>query len=360
MNNNNSNNYNKYTFSNHNKLNNDIYSNKNDKFLKTRSKTMTNLIEFFENKNAKENNLNQIKRPININTKDISNTKINNLINKKECPTCKQKGNNDFYCQKCTLIHLITFIQNSYISFIKQNVSNLIKQKPKENLEIFLSNLTIIFPNEKKMPFAEAFFLLTEEGRNIFNEKMNSFKSSLCLGCFNYITDQNKIVGNENNNDGIVFKFPCGCVFCSGKCLNRFINAVPINKMKSFICACGVEYEYMQLKFLLYFSISHNLTKFKNEILRYMNEIINKKCCKCNKVIPIIEGNKSDVNILEVMDVEADKIFGIHRFNHLICDICNKSRDITKNKFYCNLCSSEHSIMGEKNNKNYKVTCSIF
>jgi hypothetical protein len=78
MNNNNNNNYNKYTFNNHNKLKNDIYSNKNDKFL-TRSKTMTNLIQFFENKNAKENNLNQIKRPININTKDISNTKINNL-----------------------------------------------------------------------------------------------------------------------------------------------------------------------------------------------------------------------------------------------------------------------------------------
>ena len=359
MNNNNSNNCNKYNFNN-NKLNNDIYSNKHDKFVKTRSKTMTNLIEFLENNNKKENNLNQIKRPININTKDISNTKINNLINKKECPSCKQKGNNDFYCQKCTLIHLISFIQNSYISFIKKNVSNLIKQKPKENLEIFLSNLTIIFPNEKKMSFAEAFFLLSEEGRSFFNEKMNSFKSSLCLGCFNYITDQNNIVGNENNNDGIVFKFPCGCVFCSGKCLNRFINAVPINKMKSFICACGVEYEYMQLKFLLYFSISHNLIKLKNEILRYMHEIINKKCCKCNKVIPIIDGNKSDVHILEVMDVEADKIFGIHRFHHLICDICNKSRDITKNKFYCNLCSSEHSIMGEKNYKNYQITCSIF
>jgi len=367
MNNNNNNNCNQYNATNNNIINNDIYKNRQEKFIKTRSKTMSNLIDFFENKNknTNENNLNQIKRAININTKDISNIKNNNIINKKECPTCKQQGSNDFYCQKCILIHLIAFMRNSYISFIKKNISNLIKQKPIENLEIFLSNLTIIFPNKTKMSFAEAFFLLSEEARNNFNEKMNSLKSSLCLGCFNYINDQNNIMGTEinknmNNNDGIIFKFPCGCAFCSGKCLNRFINAVPISKMKSFICACGVEYEYMQLKFLLYFSLSHNLIKFKNEILRYMYEIINKKCCKCNKVIPIIEGNKSDAHIIEVMDKEADKIFGIHRFNHFICDICNKSRDITKNNFYCNLCSSEHSIMGEKNYKNCQIICSIF
>lgn len=358
-------NKNNNNFNNNNKINNDINKNKQDKFMKTRSKTMTNLINIFENKNRKENNLNQIKRPQNINTKDISNVKINNLINKKECPTCKQQVSNDFYCQNCTLMHLISFIQNSYISFIKNNVSNLIKQKTKEKFEIYLANLTIIFPCQTKKSFSEAYFLLSEAGKHILDEKINNFKSSLCLGCFNYVNDQNNIVGNENeknlnNNDGIVFKFPCGCVFCSGKCLNRFINAVPLNKMKSFICACGFEYEYMQLKYLLYFSISHNLIKFKNEILRYMYEIINKKCCKCNKVIPVIEGNRSDVHAIEVMDNEADKIFGIHRFNHLICDICNKSRDITKNKFYCNLCSNEHSIIGEKNFKNCQINCSIF
>ena len=80
---NNNNNSNKYNISNNNKLNNDIYNKKRYNFIRYRSNTMSNLIDLYENKNTKDNNLNQIKRPKNINTKDISNTKINNLIKKK-------------------------------------------------------------------------------------------------------------------------------------------------------------------------------------------------------------------------------------------------------------------------------------
>ena len=151
-----------------------------------------------------------------------------------------------------------------------------------------------------------------------------------------------------------------GCIFCSEDCLNRFINAVPINKIKSFVCGCGVEYEYLQLKYLLYFALSHNLTKFKNEVMRYMYEIIKNKCCKCNKEIPLIQGKKNNVNIIEVYDKEAETIFGIYKFNHLICDKC--INEIVNNKFYCNLCSSEHLITSKKNIKNCEIrnTCSIF
>ena len=203
----------------------------------------------------------------------------NNVNMSKECPTCKKSGN-DIYCQNCLLNHLIPLVQNSYIQFIKNNISNLIKFRPKENLTTFLKNLQLVFPNKKSDSFLNVYKLLDQNNKNLFKEKLNNFKSSLCLGCFRIVNQKNTFISyNEKGNDKNVFlfKFPCGCIFCSENCLNRFINAVPITRINSFICGCGVEYDFIQLKFLLYFAISHNLIKFKTEILRYMYDIIKNK-----------------------------------------------------------------------------------
>jgi len=307
-----------------------------------------------------KNNINSFK---NMNKNNSENKANFGMNNSKECPTCRKPGKDNFYCENCLFNHLLQFVQSSYIAFIKNNITNLIKQKPKENLTIFLSNLTITFPNQTKKSFSESFFLLSEKDKNIFNEKLNTFKTSLCLGCFNLINKENYMSFNKKiATQKIVFKFPCGCSFCSPDCLNRFINAVPICKITSFICACGVEYDYIQLKFLLYFALSHNLISFKNEILRYMYEIIKNKCCKCRKEIPLIEGKKNNVNIIEIKDEEGEKIFGINKFMHLLCDKCNKTKDIAKNKFYCELCSSQHTILSKKNIENCQIrtSCSIF
>ena len=212
--------------------------------------------------------------------------------------------------------------------------------------------------------FSEVFKLLSENNKNHFKEKLNNFKSSLCLGCFKIVNQRNAFISyNERGNEKniFLFKFPCGCIFCSENCLNRFINAVPITRIKSFICGCGVEYEYIQLKFLLYFAISHNLIKFKNEILRYMYDIIKNKCCICNIEIPLVQEKKNNVNIMEITDKEAEKIFGIEKFNHLICEKCVKNKEISKKKFYCSLCSSEHTIISKLkiNNCQIRNTCSI-
>ena len=320
--------------------------------------------------NEQSNSSKQINDYLHIKNKsDILNNQASNMLPgkfiTKECPSCKKPVNDNFYCDACLLNCLNYFVQDSYIKFIKNNISNLIKDRPKETLSSFLNNLVIIFPNKLTKKFNEAYSLLTNNNKLFFNEKLKSFKSSLCLGCFNVINRENKFISyNEKGREraAFLFKFPCGCIFCSGDCLNRFINAVPITKIKSFICGCGVTYDYIQLKFLLFFAVSHNLIKFKKEILRYMYEIIKNKCCKCKIEIPLVTGKKNNVNIMEVSDLEAQTIFSIHTFNHLICEKCVKSKEISKNKFYCNLCSSEHSIISKKKIQNCEIrnTCSIF
>ena len=322
-----------------------------------------------KNINMADKGINNLKSNLENPLDQQNNIKIINTVreqqnNQNKCLMCQKPAKDNFYCQKCILNHLIQFLQNSYIQFVKINISNIIKDKPKGNLALYLANINVTFPNNINKSFTEAYNLLNDNGKNIFNEKLKDFKSSLCLGCFKFINIGNHFINYSekgyNQKNKFIFRLPCGCVFCSEDCLNRFINAVPINKIKSFVCGCGVEYEYLQLKYLLYFALSHNLTKFKNEVMRYMYEIIKNKCCKCNKEIPLIQGKKNNVNIIEVTDKEAEIIFGIYKFNHLICDKC--INEISYNKFYCNLCSSEHLITSKKNIKNCEIrnTCSIF
>ena len=278
------------------------------------------------------------------------------------CPGCNNPGKNGFYCEKCILDTLIKNIRNSYIQFIKTNISNIINEKPKENFTKFLSSINIIFPNKTEKKFSETFDMLNGINKNIYNSQLNLIKSSLCLGCFNYIRDEAKMTFNEKGlaiKNKFLFKFPCGCIFCSDNCLNKFLEHIPIKNMSIFVCACGEEYNCIKLKYLLYFAISHNLIAFKEEILRIMYEYMKNKCCICNTVVPLIQGKKNNFNIVEISDIEIDQIFKINKFNHLVCNKCAKNTK--KNLFYCKMCSSEHSIINQKNiNGQIRNNCVIF
>ena len=252
---------------------------------------------------------------------------------------------------------MITYTENNYIEFIKTNITCLIQQKEVTNIDMFLANLNVIFPNNTTKSFSECFYLLSDGNKNYFNEQLNNFKKSICLGCFNHI--------NKNNNEfqnSIIYRCPCGCVLCNSQCLIRFLNAIPTHNMKSFICGCGVKYDYLQLKYFLYFTISMNFTKLKKDIMRFMYEIIKTKCCKCRKKIEILQNKKIYIHVLELIDHEAERILNIHKFNHLICDNCLNSNEMQKTKFYCNLCISEHSKVQELDFNNVQKinTCSIF
>ena len=154
-----------------------------------------------------------------------------------------------------------------------------------------------------------------------------------------------------------MFKFPCGCIICSEKCLNNYINNIPIKEMSSYICSCGEEYDNIKLKYLLYFALSHNLKEFKKDILRIINNYMKNKCCICNK----IQEKKNTLNIIEIEDKEINMIFKINKFKHLVCDFCVKKINSSKNNFiFCDLCSSKHTILNIKNiNGEYKNNCII-
>ena len=377
--NNNNNMTNNYTNKNSNNINNARGNNNSNKNLNSKinnnkpkiatGNESSNLAKIFSQDINEQNNVEKCStfREFNFNKNQNFQAATFNQKNYKQilglnCPGCNNPGKNGFYCEKCILDTLIKNIRNSYIQFIKTNISNIINEKPKENFTKFLSSINIIFPNKTEKKFSETFDMLNGINKNIYNSQLNLIKSSLCLGCFNYIRDEAKMTFNEKGlaiKNKFLFKFPCGCIFCSDNCLNKFLEHIPIKNMSIFVCACGEEYNCIKLKYLLYFAISHNLIAFKEEILRIMYEYMKNKCCICNTVVPLIQGKKNNFNIVEISDIEIDQIFKINKFNHLVCNKCAKNTK--KNLFYCKMCSSEHSIINQKNiNGQIRNNCVIF
>ena len=367
--NNNINNYNNNNFNNMNNNNLNLNNNYNINYNNLNQNQINSNFNIIKKKSQETNNNYQN----NIFPKEIKNQNlpISYTFNKSNynskafnwnCLECK----NGIFCENCILKILLDNIRNRYINFISENKKNIINEKPKKNFSEFLSNMIIYYPNQEKKTFSETYYLLTDLNKNIFNTQLNMLKSSLCLGCFKYIKDETYFTQNKNGvgiKNTFLFKFPCGCIFCSEKCLNEFLGQIPIMKMSSFNCVCGEEYNCIKLKYLLYFAISHNLNAFKTEILRIMFEYMKNKCCVCNMEIPMIHGQKNNFNIFEIGDEEIDQIFKINKFNHLVCNKCSKSKDISKNKvFYCKMCSSEHSILNKKTIQNGQIrtNCLIF
>ena len=91
----------------------------------------------------------------------------------------------------------------------------------------------------------------------------------------------------------------------------------------------------------------------------FIFEKIKNYCGGCNQ--EILLKKDSHLNIIEVNDVEIERILNINKFNHLICDRCWK--DIKKeNKFICNMCNSVHFITNKISKKEGKMNgnCLVF
>jgi hypothetical protein len=272
------------------------------------------------------------------------------LIEKYNCPSCKTETKINFFCDKCNSSMLKMSLETAYCNFIKYNISNLITMKEILNFNKFIQKFPIVvnYYNKQKKNFEEGYNLLI----NKFNidTQIKIIKNTLCLGCFQFI---------KINENCFFFQLPCKCVFCSIDCLKKFITAIPFNKMNSYICACGEEYDIIKLKYFVSFLSSHNLHKTKGDFIRYLYNKMKNKCAKCNSIINF--GN-NQINIIEVSDVEAERIFNISKFNHLICDKCWKNVSGENSKFICEICYSIHFIHKKASYKtgNIRENCSIF
>ena len=334
----NNNNNNKYITNNQinqnknklNEINNNI-NNNNNKFQGTNIHIHMNNNNNFQNNPKKNNNkFETVLRNDNINYEKQNNQTSNINQNKRYDPK-----------------NIIKNLENDYKEFIRKNISILTNEKSKENINKFQPNI----------------YLLSNMDKNIYISKLNNIKSTNCLECLNYYNYKPIYIQNEKGikiKNHFHYKFPCGCIFCSEKCLNKFLEKIPFEKMSSFICACGEKYDFIKLKYLLHFGISHNLISFKNEILRIMYEYMKNRCCICDKNITMIQAKNNFLNILEIEDKEIEQIFEIKKFHHLICNECVK-KDFTKKKFFCEICSSKHSILNlKKVNGQLKNNCFIF
>ena len=265
------------------------------------------------------------------------------------CPLCKVEVKKNFYCDKCNITILKNWLNVSYCNYIKYNIANLITMKQISNFKEFIKKYpSINYPNKQKINF--------EEGNNFLSNKIDiemqikTIKNHLCLGCFKFF---------QINENTFFFQLPCKCIFCSIECLKKFINAIPFDKMSSYICACGEQYDLIKLKYFVSFLSSHNLIKAKNDFIRYIYNTMKNKCAKCNNIINI---QNNQINIIEVNDIEAERIFNINKFNHLICENCWKNIGNENSKFICETCNSIH-FMNRKcsyKNGNIRENCCIF
>ena len=266
------------------------------------------------------------------------------------CTKCNAQTQLGFLCEKCHNIFLKLWLKSSYSLFIQNNISNSIVSKSMEIFEQFLSKSIINYENGTKYSFNEAINKIPKENRFSIKEYLSELQSTLCLGCFHYL--------NITDNT-FYFQIPCGCILCCVDCLKKFIMVAPFNTIGAYSCVCGKKYDLMELKYMINFLATHHFKKQQKQMFSFIFEKIKKYCGGCNQ--EIILNKDSHLNIIEVNDVEIERILKISKFNHLICDKCWK--DIKKeNKFICNMCNSVHFITNKISKKEGKMNgnCLIF
>ena len=273
--------------------------------------------------------------------------KTNQMYN---CTKCNAKTRLGSLCENCHTMFLKIWIKSSYSLFIQNNISNSIVSKSMETFENFLSKSIINYENGIKYSFNEAINLIPKENRFSMKEYINEIQSTLCIGCFHYL--------NITDNT-FYFQIPCGCILCSDDCLKKFIMVAPFNTVGCYMCVCGKKYDLIELKYMINFLSTHHFKKQQKQMFSFIFEKIKNYCGGCNQ--EILLKKDSHLNIIEVNDVEIERILNINKFNHLICDRCWK--DIKKeNKFICNMCNSVHFITNKISKKEGKMNgnCLVF
>ena len=307
-----------------------------------------------------------------------------NLPNYK-CPKCNKNEDLDIipfyeavFCHKCLINYMKDIIKNRVVSFIKSGFTSIeyftrpirIKSEIKINITLY----KYITGN-----------YLIKDFENIFN--------NTCFICYRYFnffkkkTDKNNNISDINNNIKI-FKLKCKCQICE-KCLEElrkkfmgdfnYLNIYEIHNLKLTKCPCGNIYDIYELIDFCKIKFSE---EDKNMAIHRLKLILEKKCCIClndrdeknkyinsvilnspkhffcydcyNKKISCKNNNKNknvEIKFNNKEDKNGNKIYynDLESFDSSLKDTGNKD-----NKFFCNICFTEHIIAQESERKRNK------
>ena len=318
------------------------------------------------------------------NKSDVDSTMANNgLISQHyflpslpnlKCPKCNKNNPLDiipYYetvlCHKCLIFYMKDIIKNRVVLFIKSGFSSV---------EYFTRPISI------KQDVKINMTLYKYITRNYFMKDFENIFHNTCFICYKYFNNNkkkaeknNKLINNINNNIIKIFVLKCKCQICEN-CLEEkkrefmgefnYLNLHEIHNLKLSKCPCGNIYDINEI-------INYSKIKFtendKNLALQRLKLILSKKCCICLN-------NKEEINN------DFINLFLVNSPKHFICKNCfqakikenngiNKTKnkkiemkyeneeDKKKNKIYFNDLESSDSSLKDCGTKDQKFFCNI-
>ena len=254
------------------------------------------------------------------------------------CRECAQKEIIEKFCDKY-LFYINNCLRNHYEN---DDISRIFKDLLKSEINISKKNISI----ENSLYILSKY--QTNTKKNIKDENTNNFKiiyynifnevkKNVCLICCHKF---------ENNLEKTI-AIPCGCRFCSEKHMEYYFKEKkPIIKEKEFLCYCNYKYNIKDIYNLglLFIKLDYNsLNILKRDILDYLNLILSKECCICERkdIVP----NK--IRYKDENEKNSEVLSGYKELKHFICQTCIKQIHEGQ-KFLCKICDKYHIFSPKK------------
>ena len=189
---------------------------------------------------------------------------------------------------------------------------------------------------------------------NSLNDFIKIIKKRICVMCQNNI-----------NSSSDSYNLPCGCILCSTKCIQKYLEFLLVNEYQKLeilkikksifeVCFCGYQFNFNDY-IKLYKTLMIN--KFKSFQKKFKKVIGNNWVQKC-LICFINYLPQHTFYKLELKDDELNNIFDIKKFNHIICKNCF---DKSLKEINCLICCRMHKISSyTKKDNDDDDGCSIY
>ena len=305
-----------------------------------------NLIQF-EDHSQKAKVVNLVDFTNQSSTSNTVNPIQNNVIKCSNCKTYPIMVRSGFQlCQMC----YINIIKTQLCKIYLKNISSL-RQIFKTNTDSSSFNRIFfqMFQNEK-LKINNAFFPI-ENSIQLVNRYLNPNTKLTMINFFNEYKQQYCLQCQQPLSAKL--PLPCGCCFCSNKCLETHfstVNNLDIKKTsKDFECICTTIYEPYQIFALIILFARLDLKQLKESAMKLYKKITKDKCAKCQ--VNIKESKLTPV-FLKCTNEIIDPSLGFLGKNicllHSLCWNCFNNGNL-KN-YFCVFCRGGHNVISRENN----------